>query len=135
MVFPEGTTSNGKTLLSFVSPVLDGYQGDKPPTYHVLGIRYDCEDFSPTYTVGNPLNHVIRLCCQLNNNLEARLLCSEESAASAVDINAAPDWRLSTHISTMLAAVLRIRKARLNAKDKREFIEYWYSHKKMYKKD
>jgi len=138
VVFPEGTTSNGKTLLSFVAPVFDGYLGEKKqlPTCHVLGIRYECEDFSPTYTVGNPLKHLVQLCCQLSNNLEAKFL-GEDAANTTMmrEITSIAEWKMSTHISTTLAAVLKIRKAQLNAKDKREFMDYWYSHKKMYKKE
>jgi len=136
VVFPEGTTTNGKTLLSFVAPIFDGFQLNKLPTFRVIGIKYEYEDFSPTFTVGSIVKHSLQLCCQLSNNLEGRVLSASESqdinTAAQIQDNTPNEWRLSNQISTVLAAVLRIRKARLNAKDKREFMDYWYSHKKTY---
>jgi len=138
VIFPEGCTSNGKTFLSCV-PVLDGVD-IAPSSIHLVGLKYDYEDFSPCYSVGNFLFHFFQMCCQIYNSLEVRYLPTEDipSSDQAFPVGEDPqevEGSWGDKVCGMVGSVLRIKSARLTAKDKREFKDYWYGHKKAYKKD
>jgi len=138
VVFPEGVTSNGLIILDGL-PILANADVE-PSRVHVLGFKYEYEDFSPTYPVGSFFAHLFRLLSQIHNSLQVRYMAAVDmpplpldgSSRRPVDSDKA-EWADAVYRN--LASILQIRKATLNAMDKREFVKYWYSHKKSYKED
>ncbi|KAI8807544.1 hypothetical protein BJ742DRAFT_811991 [Cladochytrium replicatum] len=124
VVFPEGTTSNGRGLLKFL-PVFKGVDLDKQ-RIHTFGIKYEYESFCPSYTVGSPLVHVFWLCAQVANFMEVRYLPPEELRASLV-ANTLPAGQdaVSNHLAGVLGQVLRVRRIALGLQDKKEFLDYY----------
>ncbi|XP_049851643.1 uncharacterized protein LOC126326539 [Schistocerca gregaria] len=68
LVFPEGTTTNGRITISAL-PVVDiapSYYG----TGHGIAIRYPNNGFSPSFCAGNVFKHTFFLSGQLRNTME-----------------------------------------------------------------
>ncbi|KAI8808283.1 hypothetical protein BJ742DRAFT_809288 [Cladochytrium replicatum] len=124
VVFPEGTTSNGRGLLKFL-PVFNGFDFEKQ-RIHTVGIKYEYESFCPSYTVGSPLVHVFWLCAQFANFMEVRYLTPGELRASSVatPLPAGQD-AVSNHVAGVLGQVLRVRRTALGVQDKKEFLDYY----------
>jgi len=127
VLFPEGTTSNGKSVLQCFN-VMDGLNREQALKVNVLGFKYEFEDFSPSYTVGSSLKHLFILCCQFHNSLEVRYLATTEME-SIVNEN------ISESICSSLTSILRVHKVSLNVNDKQDFKDYWYGHKKVYNRE
>ncbi|KAJ3298082.1 hypothetical protein HK104_011195 [Borealophlyctis nickersoniae] len=164
VVFPEGTTSNGRGLLKFL-PVFNGFDAAKSDCrVHVVGLkyveaskdpwhkelvryanighRYPYEEYSPSLTVGSKLSHVFWMLAQFANYLEVRYLPSEEVVMSPSGVQSSPSGGrseedpVSSQISGVLGQVLRLRKTGMNAEDKCDFLDYYYAQesKKAYSK-
>jgi len=118
VLFPEGATTNGKLVLSFV-PVLEGFPLD-PQSTHIIGFKYYFDDFSPSFPIGSFIVHLFRLCCQLHNHLEVRY--------SSVGTN--------QNIGELLAKTIGVHQSQTTtAMDKQDFKDYWYGYSKAYKKE
>jgi len=65
LIFPEGTTTNGKYLITFRSGAFVGGHPVKP-----VCVRYPAEHFSPTWETIGGLWHVFRLLTQWRNYCE-----------------------------------------------------------------
>lgn len=90
--------------------------------------RYAYEDFSPTYTAGSVAGHLFALACQAANHLEVLYVPPAEAAALTPG---EPDYE--AHVATVLANVLRLRRARLTVADKATFLQYYNSLKRGYR--
>jgi len=137
VVFPEGATSNGRTILEGL-PVLT--EGIEPANVHVLGFKYNYDDFAPTFTVDSFFWHLLLLLSQVHNSLQVRYMTSADMPPLPLDGSSRPptsadrlEW--ADAVFKNLASILQLRKSTLNAMDKREFLKYWYSHKKSYKEN
>lgn len=64
LVFPEGTTTNGRGILSFKRGAFMGLMPVQP-----ICIEYPYNTFSPSFEVVPMLVHIILLCCQLYNSM------------------------------------------------------------------
>lgn len=158
VVFPEGTTSNGKALLKF-SDVIDSSSTlvsvmEKSKLHlHVVGLRYEFSNVSPTYTVGSLFGHVYSLCTQFSVSMQAKMLHRSEtpgfgsgsgsssstfasstqqdriSAASLFGSNntslSTDNADLSTQLMNALSQMMRLRRVSLGVVEKRAFLEYW----------
>ncbi|TPX31062.1 hypothetical protein SmJEL517_g05518 [Synchytrium microbalum] len=128
-VFPEGTTSNGRGILR-MTKVFHGLEPDKVRV-HVIGLKYEYEDFAPTFTVGNFIPHVFFLACQWINTLEVRYLISEEvqdlHTTLPANMTLNPDEGvMGTQIASLLNHATRLRQtSSLGVKEKLEFIAYY----------
>jgi len=69
VVFPEGTTSNGKQLIKFHT---GGFLSGAPVRPVVL--RYPYKHFSPAWESISAIKHIFRLLTQFSNNLEITFL-------------------------------------------------------------
>jgi len=140
VVFPEGCASNGKTVLSCV-PILEGTD-IQPSKIHLLGLKYDFDNFSPSFSVGSFILHFGQLCAQLYNNLEVRYLPNAD-IPPLEDTHSFPigdeqdilEGSWGEKVCGTLASLLRLKRANLNSKDKKEFKSFWYGHKRSYKKE
>ncbi|KAF0717336.1 Aste57867_2367 [Aphanomyces stellatus] len=110
VVFPEGTRSNGKSVLSFL-PVLE----DLPKTtrIHIVAIRFDFKAISPTHTCGSGLWHLCRLFSHVYHTMKVTTLRAEFLAAS------------TTTVPAILAAMLRTKCVDLSCQDFVSFNQYW----------
>ncbi|CAG8436913.1 10110_t:CDS:2 [Scutellospora calospora] len=146
IIFPEGTTSNGRALLKFV-PIFKGLSLPiKDFSIHVLSIRYEYENFSPTYTVGNKFWHFIRLCSQYYNVLHIKILAPEESLSSpnfavpAARSSVLPspsitqDDVVGSHILNLMGQLGRMRKTNLGMEDKKAFLDFYWERTSGYAK-
>ncbi|KAL6595934.1 hypothetical protein U3516DRAFT_646460 [Neocallimastix sp. 'constans'] len=138
VVFPEGTTTNGKGLLKFL-PVFKEFTPKDDITLHVYSIKYQFYGHNVSYTVGSKFVHFYQLCSKIHHAMTVKYLTSEESqfndiAAQAELPNSVVEGQLGAHISKLIGQVLRIRKTGLGAKDKQEFLDYYNEiNKKGYK--
>ncbi|KAI9325868.1 hypothetical protein DFJ73DRAFT_867994 [Zopfochytrium polystomum] len=165
VVFPEATTTNGRGLIRF-TPVLEqiwSFDGkpagadasaaaSAPPRVHVHGIRYDYEEYCPSYTVGGKLSHVIGLAAQWVNRMEVRVLATEEASAAlapvwddgrkAAEKSPAPAGggqvvalpQVTAVVAGLLGQVTRLRMTGLGVKDKVEFFDYFVERESKKKK-
>ncbi|KAJ3415696.1 hypothetical protein HDV05_004374 [Chytridiales sp. JEL 0842] len=128
VVFPEGTTTNGRGLIKFL-PVLEnagfklGPKDGGAPRFHVFGLKYEYEDYSPTYTIGGKLSHVIGLGAQFVNRLEVKKLSVEES--NGIVSASQQVGTLGTQAATMVGQLLRLRMTSLSVGDKVEFFDFY----------
>lgn len=67
VIFPEGTTTNGKYLLKFKTGAFIGGQPVKP-----CSITYPAKNFSPTWETISGFYHFFRLFTQIQNHCEVR---------------------------------------------------------------
>jgi len=138
VVFPEGTTTNGKGLLKFL-PVFKDFTPKDELVLHVYSIKYQFYGHNVSYTVGSKFAHLYNLCTKIHHAMTVKYLSAEESqfndiAAQADLPNSVVEGQLGAHISKLIGQVLRIRKTGLSAKDKQEFLDYYNEiNKKGYK--
>lgn len=128
-VFPEASTSNGKTILKF-TPILNGFDHTKKQV-QVVAFRYEYEYFCPSFTIGSPLGHLFKMCCQVYNSLEVFYLPRDENFELG-------NSDVSEQVSTNIANLLRVKRAQLSAQEKIGFWEFYNqksSIKKGYKVD
>ncbi|KAJ3046311.1 hypothetical protein HDV00_000125 [Rhizophlyctis rosea] len=119
VVFPEGTTSNGRGLLKFL-PVFDTWTLEKSaPKIHLVGFRYDYDEFAPSVTVGNTLSHLFWMLAQFGNHLEVKYLPSDEVTLVSGEES------YTSQLGALLGQVLRVRRTGLGAYDKVDFLEYY----------
>jgi lysophosphatidylcholine acyltransferase/lyso-PAF acetyltransferase len=69
LIFPEGTTSNGESLITFRSGAFISGHPVKP-----VGIRYGHGNFSPAWESIGPLWHMFRCFSQFTNEVEVNWL-------------------------------------------------------------
>lgn len=129
VVFPEGTTTNGKGILKFV-PVFSDITTDDNLPIHIYSIKYAFSGHNLSFTVGSKIPHLFRTCCQLYNTMTIKYLDSQESkfteiAAQADLPNADTEGQLGAHASKLIGQILRVRKTGLNVRDKCEFLDYY----------
>ncbi|KAI7860148.1 hypothetical protein BDC45DRAFT_530587 [Circinella umbellata] len=139
VVFPEGTTSNGRALLKF-APVFNCYQpSERNGRFHVLAFRYEYRNLPPTYTVGNQFWHFCKLCTQFYNTLSVKRLANDDvpcnpamtSSQEAADLASlagknATDDLVGGQLTVCLGNMSRLRKTNLSMMDKRDFLEYYH---------
>ncbi|KAK9722201.1 Lysophosphatidic acid:oleoyl-CoA acyltransferase 1 [Basidiobolus ranarum] len=127
VVFPEGTTSNGRALLKFTS-IFDGLDIQKI-RIHIVALKYVYEDYAPVYTVGSRLFHFFRLCSQYNNSLTVkRLNPADASLTDTVEASGSSNEEAaSLKINSLFSQVARLRKVNLGVLDKRDFLEFYWS--------
>jgi len=128
VVFPEGTCTNGELILKS-APVC---QPGKPSSnVNLIGLRYDGERFSATFPVGNFFVHLFRICSQMYNKLDVKTATVTPSSNTFTDN---PD-RLWTDVVLDTVALKLIYKKRssLGLAEKKEFLDYWFNYKQLYK--
>ncbi|KAJ3048762.1 hypothetical protein HK097_010232 [Rhizophlyctis rosea] len=119
VVFPEGTTSNGRGLLK-VLPVFDTWTNDKAsPKIHIIGFKYDYDEFAPSVTVGNTFSHLFWMLAQFANFVEVKYLPSDEVTLTPGEES------FTSQISGLSGQVLRVRKTSLGVQDKVDFLDYY----------
>ncbi|KAI8897174.1 hypothetical protein BC833DRAFT_594826 [Globomyces pollinis-pini] len=122
VLFPEGTTSNGRGILKFIPVFKDFNMKDSKVQITVMGIKYVWDQFCPTFTTGNKLTHFFNVLIQFKNTMEVRTLKQSDllSTIENVDSNS-----LDSELATLLGQTLRLRQVSKSAKDKIEFLKYF----------
>jgi len=129
VIFPEGGTTNGRALIQCL-PVLGESASSIPISkINVLGFKYEYENFSPSFTVGNSFIHLFKLCKEFQNNLEVRYLSPKDLA---LQIEEKGVENTEETVFSALSTILRSNQTKLTIQDKQEFKSYWYGHKKNY---
>ncbi|KAI9325488.1 hypothetical protein BDR26DRAFT_879379 [Obelidium mucronatum] len=132
VIFPEGTTTNGRALLQFVDP--HGLFDVHDPNFswdririHVFGFRYIYLDYSPTYTVGGKLSHLIGLAAQYVNTLSVNICRYNPSNFQETnrDNKGTQQVTRSEAIRKLLVQVTQLKQTSLGIKDKRDFFDAW----------
>ncbi|CAG8457179.1 1029_t:CDS:10 [Ambispora leptoticha] len=142
VVFPEATTSNGRALLKFNPVFRDLSLPVEDFQILILNVKYEYENFSPTYTAGNKFWHFLRLCSEFKNQMNVKFLAADESPSSSsftitstatlTPYSAARAATL-THedqtgyqIINLVGQMSRLRKTNLGVQDKCDFLEYYW---------
>ncbi|KAG1047897.1 hypothetical protein G6F46_011470 [Rhizopus delemar] len=112
VIFPEGTTTNGRALLKFVPLSFDDVDLNR---FHLLSFKYEYGSMPPTFTIGNQWIHFFKLCSQFHNSLNVRMLAKGE---------------LDSDILASLGHLSKLRKTNLTMNDKRDFLVYYESRNK-----
>jgi len=115
--FPEGTTTNGLILLGCSLTI--------PPTQvesqvHLMGFKYNSTQDSPAYCADSLILHALSLCCNVYNDMQVLYVQDE-------DILKNGDGEILLNI---LSESLDIRRGKIDATSKHEFLEYYYDYKK-----
>lgn len=137
VVFPENATTNGRGLLRLLPVFEDAEQLDEKSIIHLVAFKYPFQSFSPSYSVGNQMAHLIQLCCQIYNQLVVRRLDQREApkvgdSALFCDSGAEP-VDLDEKTRELLVGVSRLRMVGLSAMDKRDFLAFYYKRAGEYK--
>eukprot|EP01130_Rhizamoeba_saxonica_P006312 TRINITY_DN2516_c0_g1_i1.p1 TRINITY_DN2516_c0_g1~~TRINITY_DN2516_c0_g1_i1.p1 ORF type:complete len:170 (-),score=34.24 TRINITY_DN2516_c0_g1_i1:39-548(-) len=112
LIFPEGTTTNGKYVLRFRSGSFVGGHPVKP-----LAIRYISNKFSPSWESINLLPHAFRLFTQIYNSVE--VICLPIYYPSPEE---AEDPRLyASNVGKQIAKALDLPISEATWDDKREY--------------
>ncbi|ORX49387.1 hypothetical protein DM01DRAFT_1385086 [Hesseltinella vesiculosa] len=139
VVFPEATTTNGRALLKFASPLFEDFKvNDHHGGFHVMAFKYDYHYMSPTYTVGNQLIHLMCLCAQFSNTLRVKFLddmdapCAGSNNMNTNDLAqlAGATDLVGGLLGLSLGNMARLRKTNMDVSSKREFMDYYYSRNK-----
>eukprot|EP01135_Chromosphaera_perkinsii_P009396 Nk52_evm72s1737 gene=Nk52_evmTU72s1737 len=127
VLFPEGSSSNGRSLLHptlFECGLLSGV--DLTSCYiQIVGMKYPFTHFSPSYTVGSVWMHLFRLCCQMTNYLDVKFLCSRDHPKPTSNAPGAHHGLWAGETFQTLGNVLRLRRSRMSALTKQNFLKYW----------
>ncbi|KAI9207697.1 uncharacterized protein BJ171DRAFT_578817 [Polychytrium aggregatum] len=123
-----GTTSNGRGLLRFL-PVFNHVDLNET-TIHIVGLKYDYEQYCPAYTCGDKQSHVYGLLTQFVNHVSIKLLpaseCAIDPKSIPVGIAVNPlEGVVGTQVSNYLGQILRTRKTGQGATDKVDFLDYY----------
>ncbi|KAL2916322.1 hypothetical protein HK105_204078 [Polyrhizophydium stewartii] len=129
VVFPEGTTSNGRGLLKFLPVFKDMDLDELKIQIRIIGLKYVYDEWCPCYTVGDRRAHLFWTLVQFVNTLEVRELPASEVTVSMDPQSVAtvsPDEGLvGSQLSSQLGQVMRARKTSKNAVDKRTFLDFY----------
>ncbi|KAJ2782284.1 Vacuolar protein sorting protein vps66 [Coemansia javaensis] len=137
VVFPENATSNGRALLQFL-PVLEPAENqDEKSALHIVALKYPFRSFSPAYSVGSQLAHLLRLCAQPYSSLTVRALDPAEApriadSAAFCDAGAEP-VDLDAAVRDKMVQLSRLRMTRLSAMDKRDFLAFYHERARGYR--
>jgi len=135
VVFPEATTTNGKVLLG-CAPVIPNAQEQikLQGRVHLIAFRYEADDFSPVYTAGSFVWHFIQLCGQFSNRLTVRYMIDSDIDAPSSNLEESTEKQWSEKILSLLASTMQKPRAKITAKEKQPFLEYYKVYKQNYKK-
>jgi len=122
--FPEGTTTNGSVFLDCPKFSKNSANLDLSEV-HILAFSYDS---LPVYTVGSFLMHLLRLCTRFSNHMEVKYVF-EQDIQSIVETN---ERSREDKLLSFLASCNGIKRGKISACPKHEFIDYWYNHTKSY---
>jgi hypothetical protein len=114
IVFPEGSTSNGRGLLKFIAPIVQEIF-ESSISFHLVGFKYHYESYSPSYTVGSLPLHLFQLCNQLYNTLEVRYLVPDDSN----------EIKTYDALVEAFSTILRVPKTAISYEDKIDFVAYY----------
>ncbi|RIB05876.1 hypothetical protein C2G38_2117399 [Gigaspora rosea] len=146
VVFPEGTTSNGRALLKIAPTFKSLSLPIEAFSIHILTARYEYDNFSPTYTVGNKFWHFVMLCSQYFNVLHVKILAPEESLSSpnfaipSAQSSVLPspsiiqDDVIGSQILNLMGQLGRMRKTNLGMEDKKAFLDFYWEKTSGYAK-
>ncbi|CAG8460080.1 3014_t:CDS:2 [Paraglomus occultum] len=138
VIFPEATTSNGRAFLKFCPVFHEMSLPVEDCVIHIYTIRYEYENFSPTYTAGNILWHYLKLCGEFKNTMIVKHLGTEESPSSpsftvsqkAASIPLAKEDAVGAQVINLMHQISRLRMTNLDAKDKYDFLKYYWDRRK-----
>ncbi|KAI9228869.1 MAG: hypothetical protein DHS80DRAFT_22911 [Piptocephalis tieghemiana] len=133
VVFPEGTTSNGRALLAFTQ-VLSGVQGAEglgegkgKVGVHALILRYTYTITCPSYTVGNMALHALHILTQSVNRLSVHRVASQD----IVEIDREKcEGGFGEEIAKVMGGTGRLRRCGLGPWEKGTFLSFYHSQSK-----
>eukprot|EP00842_Homolaphlyctis_polyrhiza_P006551 jgi/Hompol1/6898/HPOL_005117-RA len=127
VIFPEGTTSNGRGILKFL-PVFKDFVADSNVLFELVGFKYIYGDWCTCYTVGSRGVHFLWTLTRFANTLDVRILLPSEVALSTdplADSGSLEEDPAGSQLSSQLAQMLRMRKVSKNAVDKQSFLDFY----------
>lgn len=88
---------------------------------HFVGIKYTYADLPVAYTAGSKFVHLFRLLCQFSNSMSVSYLNPSENPFSTNVQQQDPN----SAAADTLCQLTRLRKVRLGASDKINFLEFY----------
>lgn len=128
VVFPEGTTTNGRVLIGN-QPIFGNRIGLDQNSIHVLGLNYEWTSVSPSYTVERFVLHVFKLCSQISNNAKATLILSADIPKEPIDF---PNTWSDDLLNILAKNALKIERGKILRDQKITFLQKY--SKRHYKK-
>ncbi|KAJ1973962.1 Vacuolar protein sorting protein vps66 [Dimargaris xerosporica] len=134
VLFVEGTTSNGRALLSSLGPFTAVQDVDPDTSLHLLLFQYPLRYPSPVFPVGNMFGHWLSLCCQPFNSMQVLELDLRETpqmphaipASSTNGLNTPAFQDLNHQIIQSIANMGRLRTTKLGIREKQAFLQYYF---------
>ncbi|KAJ3152386.1 hypothetical protein HK101_001812 [Irineochytrium annulatum] len=92
---------------------------------HIFGIKYDFEEFAPTYTIGGKLNHLIGLGAQFVNTMEVKILEPQEAAVLGEKQEGGKEESMGSRVAALMGQMTRLRMTNLSVVDKQAFFNFY----------
>lgn len=125
IIFPEGTSSNGRGVLKFIANLSSTRRNQR---LHLTCTKYHSTLFSPTFpdpSLYGFLFHLWRLCSQLENCSTTRTILPSALFSSNFDLPLASEnpAQFDRTLQQIIAALGHLRPLSLDAKDKSSFLQ------------
>eukprot|EP01080_Neovahlkampfia_damariscottae_P001495 gene1495-12112_t len=126
ILFPESTTTNGKSILKFQNIFDENFENvlkKEKLDIHVIGFKFQFSNFSPCFHLNNFYSHLFLLMGQFYNKLEV----------VTIDLGQNSQTFDASFIRGKLSLATKSKLISSSLKDKISFMEYWNeTHSKDY---
>lgn len=119
VVFPEGTTTNGKGILRFVAGIFpddfDNFLKKENLSVHLVGFHYEATPINPAYHIEGFYRHFYQIATQFRNKMTVTIVNLDDEAQSDNFGTFRQLLERSTGAKIIMSGI----------KDKISFLEYW----------
>lgn len=130
LIFPEGTTTNGRGVLAFVADLSTATRNQR---IHLTALKYAALPRNPSHVAGSQLLHMWHMCSQLTNWMTARTITPAALFSSNFVLPAATSPLYNRTLQQIIAALGHLRPLTLQMTDKQRFLQKYLATEGSYK--